>query len=341
SLSNGGLTNVFVQVVAAGVTNVYAGTGGGGVYRSTNNGGSWATFNNGLTNLNISALIVKDSNVFAGTVGGGIFRSTNNGLNWTALSTGLTDMNIRTFTFRDSNLYSGTEGGVFHSTDNGNNWTPVNTNLLNLDIRSLAINDSNLFAGTYGDGVFKKRNTDSIWTAVNTDLTGKNIFSLRTNGTNIFAGSDSGVFLTKNNGANWINRNQGFAPKSPVAALLTTSSFIYAGVISQSVWRRDLTDIIGIQFIEGNVPVNYLLHQNYPNPFNPSTRIRYEIPQTGFVTVRIFDMLGKEVETLVNENLNAGTYEATFNASNYSSGVYFYSLQTQNFTETKRMVVVK
>ncbi|MCX6166267.1 MAG: T9SS type A sorting domain-containing protein, partial [Ignavibacteriae bacterium] len=81
--------------------------------------------------------------------------------------------------------------------------------------------------------------------------------------------------------------------------------------------------------------------QNYPNPFNPNTIIRFQIKDSRFVTLKVYDMLGKEVATLVNEKLAAGTYEATFDASQYTSGVYFYRLQTENFTDTKRMILIK
>ena len=100
-------------------------------------------------------------------------------------------------------------------------------------------------------------------------------------------------------------------------------------------------NLIGITTISNNVPEKFNLKQNYPNPFNPSTKIQYEIPKIGFVKLVVFDALGREVETLVNEKQAAGTYEATFNASKYSSGIYFYKLTTDRFTETKRMLMIK
>jgi len=81
--------------------------------------------------------------------------------------------------------------------------------------------------------------------------------------------------------------------------------------------------------------------QNYPNPFNPSTSIRYEIPKTGLVKIVIFDENGREVESLVNEKQTAGTYEATWDASKYPSGVYFYRLTTESYSETKKMILLK
>jgi hypothetical protein len=89
------------------------------------------------------------------------------------------------------------------------------------------------------------------------------------------------------------------------------------------------------------IPDKYNLSQNYPNPFNPYTRINFSLPSNQFVTIKIYDMLGKEVSTLVNEYKQAGVYYTDFKADNLSSGIYFYSMRTSNFVETKRMVLVK
>ncbi len=89
------------------------------------------------------------------------------------------------------------------------------------------------------------------------------------------------------------------------------------------------------------IPKSYSLSQNYPNPFNPTTNINYEIPNSNFVTLKVYDINGKEIETLVNQKQNAGGYSVTFNAGNYPSGVYFYKLETNNFSETKKMILLK
>ncbi|MCX6164851.1 MAG: T9SS type A sorting domain-containing protein [Ignavibacteriae bacterium] len=88
-------------------------------------------------------------------------------------------------------------------------------------------------------------------------------------------------------------------------------------------------------------PNKYELFQNYPNPFNPVTNINFQIPQTGFVTMKVYDALGKEVQTLIEQELKSGFYETKFNAENLSSGIYFYKLATDKFTDVKKMVVVK
>jgi hypothetical protein len=91
----------------------------------------------------------------------------------------------------------------------------------------------------------------------------------------------------------------------------------------------------------GSVPTKFALHQNYPNPFNPVTVIRYELPEASAVKVQVFDVLGRVVATVVNEQRDAGIYEVPFNASGLSSGTYFYRLQAGTFVETKKMMLVK
>ena len=89
------------------------------------------------------------------------------------------------------------------------------------------------------------------------------------------------------------------------------------------------------------LPVSYGLSQNYPNPFNPSTKIEFQIPTDGSVSVKIFDMSGKEVSSLLNEFKSAGYYSINFNASALSSGTYFYTITSSSFTATKKMVLMK
>jgi hypothetical protein len=99
--------------------------------------------------------------------------------------------------------------------------------------------------------------------------------------------------------------------------------------------------VIGVEPISSTIPINYRLHQNYPNPFNPTTKIKFEIPSSSHMRMIIYDLLGQEVTTLVNKKLKPGTYEVTFDGSNYASGVYFYSLVADDFINTKKMLLVK
>ena len=92
---------------------------------------------------------------------------------------------------------------------------------------------------------------------------------------------------------------------------------------------------------KNNAFINYNLAQNYPNPFNPSTNIGYKISEAGMVQLKVYNVLGIEVASLVNEFKNSGNYSVDFNAANYSSGVYFYTLSVNNFTQTRKMILEK
>ena len=100
-------------------------------------------------------------------------------------------------------------------------------------------------------------------------------------------------------------------------------------------------EIIGIQNISSEIPSSFSLSQNYPNPFNPVTNLEFGISDLGFVSLEVYDVLGKEVAMLVNEKLSPGKYKVEFDGSGFSSGVYFYRLTAGDFTETKRMMLVK
>ncbi len=103
----------------------------------------------------------------------------------------------------------------------------------------------------------------------------------------------------------------------------------------------ELSGLTGVGLIENSIPAEYALKQNYPNPFNPTTKIEFSIPKPGNVTLQVYNMLGEKVTTLVNEHLTSGSYSADFNSQNLSSGTYIYKLTTNNFSESKKMIVLK
>jgi len=137
----------------------------------------------------------------------------------------------------------------------------------------------------------------------------------------------------------------------------TSTQWYLRGCLINGILYGDTSVILGISKISSEVPNSFSLSQNYPNPFNPSTKIKFQVapplnlPLTGGdvpavagsvgVKLKIYDALGREVATLVNQQLQPGTYEAEWDASNYPSGVYFYKLETNNFSETKKLVLMK
>jgi hypothetical protein len=98
---------------------------------------------------------------------------------------------------------------------------------------------------------------------------------------------------------------------------------------------------VTIQEETENLPVDFILNQNYPNPFNPTTTISFSIPSSGFTSLKVYDILGNEVATLLSEEKYAGNYEVRFNASSLTSGTYFYRLSAGSFTEVKKMILLK
>lgn len=120
-----------------------------------------------------------------------------------------------------------------------------------------------------------------------------------------------------------------------------TGTTIPDGFVSAFTGEFCIQNPSGIIKISTEVPTNYILHQNKPNPFNPSTNIRYEIVKNGLVKLVVYDILGKEIQTLINEVQSSGIYETTFNASSLPSGVYYYKLFAEDFVEVKSMVLLK
>ncbi|MBA4407608.1 hypothetical protein C0389_10065 [bacterium] len=99
--------------------------------------------------------------------------------------------------------------------------------------------------------------------------------------------------------------------------------------------------ITGVEEEKNNLPTNFALEQNYPNPFNPTTTIKYSILRQSVVSISVYDLLGREVSVLVNEEKPAGNYSIKFNGSNLTSGVYLYRMQAGSFVETKKLVMIK
>jgi hypothetical protein len=144
--------------------------------------------------------------------------------------------------------------------------------------------------------------------------------------------------------AYWLGDYIGIAAYNNIVRPVWTTSF---GTGTTNLWTAIIdTFTIGIRPISSEVPNRFMLYQNYPNPFNPSTNIKYQITknvksETSNVKLIIFDILGKEVTTLVNEKQSPGTYEVNWDGTNYPSGVYFYTLTAGDFVETKKMLMIK
>jgi len=134
----------------------------------------------------------------------------------------------------------------------------------------------------------------------------------------------------------WRNAND-----PPFFTKLSAYVGIFIQEITDSSGHSVDTTTISVNQISSIVPVEYQIFQNYPNPFNPSTNIKFDIPKNSVTKLTVYDITGKELGVLINEKLEAGSYEYNWNASQYSSGVYFYRIESGNYSATKRMLLVK
>jgi hypothetical protein len=334
------LNSQMVLSLATSGNNIFAGTNQTGIYLSTNCGQTWTQ--TALNNKSVRSFAISGNYIFAGTMGS-VYLSTNNCQSWT--QTALNYRDVTSLVINGNNIFAGTDNGIYLSTNNGDNWTQKA--LINITVRSLAISGNNIFAGTFQYGVYLSTNNGQSW--VQTGLNNKYVYSFFISGNNVFAGCGyaQGVYLSTNSGQNWIEKNQGWNVIPDINnALLIANNYIYAGTYGQSVWRRAYSEIIGIQSINTVTPSEFSLSQNYPNPFNPATNIHFALSKNGFVKLKVYDILGKEIATLVNEKLNAGIYEVPFSISqfsnnNISSRIYFYIIEAGDFKDTKRMVLIK
>ncbi len=330
-----GLNNQYVISLAANGSIIFAGTYGNGVYVSTNSGTTFTQTS--LINKYVPSLLVIGNNIYAGVYYDGVYLSTNNGATWT--QTSLNNRDVYSLAVSGSTIFAGTYlNGVYTSTNNGSTWTQ--TSLNNQSIQSLFINGTDIFAGTYfSAGVYLTTNNGTSWAP--TSFSNKSVYSFAVSGSTIFAGSDGyGVYTSTNRGANWVQRNEGFLGSPRVFALCILNGFIYAAT-DYDLYRRPLSDIIGINPISEQVPAHYSLEQNYPNPFNPTTKIKFALTKNSFTNLVIYDALGREIETIVNEQLNPGTYAVNWSAGKLSSGMYFYTLKAGDFVDTKKMLLIK
>ena len=328
-----------------------------GVQRSVNNGVSWSNATSGLTGTGawVGPLIAHpDSVEIFYTARGQVFKTVNMGGSWTAISSG-TSGTIREMAISKSepNVIYATSGSVvYKSTDRGYTFVSSTSGVPSKTITSISIHpDSAKVAiltqsGFGGTKIQKTINGGANWFSINGDLPDSPIndglIYYPGYSTNIIlAATDIGVFMTTNNGTNWTELANGLP--NTVAIHLDynqASGKLRLGTHGRGTWELN-GSLIGITNYNTETPGNYFLKQNYPNPFNPSTKISFGIIKQGFVSIKVYNAIGREVATLVNENLKPGTYEASFRGDNLSSGIYFYKLITNDYAETKRMMLVK
>lgn len=329
--------------IASGGSNIYCGVWSGamvnsGVYRSINNGLDWELI--GLANKNISDIAADENQVVAITFveTGGVYKSTNAGINWFSIK-GSLNLGVYVLAISGNLILAGGQG--LHMTVNdGASWTPI---YMADNIGSVCINGNVIFAGTYGSGLMRSTNLGSTW--VQTLSTTKRINSIYANNDYVFVGVDSGFYVSVDGGLSFTDKSQGIETASISSSIIKGTNVFVANSNYQSInvsaWKRDLQQVVGIKQITSTIADSYSLHQNFPNPFNPITKITFDLPKSDFVSIVVFDLLGREIATLVNDELYAGTYEVNWNATGFTSGVYFYKMETPDFSKTMKMILTK
>lgn len=316
---------------------IYGGpVGTEGVYLSDNNGINW--YLTSLNGVSINALGINGNIIFAGTDNSGVHRSYDNGVNW--FQAGLNNHTILSLATNGNNIYAGIVNyGLYISTNDGSNWNQTSVN--NMSVVSIAVSENRIFAGTTSNGVYYSSNNGANWIQTSLD-TVTQVTSIIVSGNNVFAGSFySGFSVSNDNGVSWVQKNEGLPNNTSVRRLFIANNYIFAGTSGSGVFRRPLSEVIGIHLISNQVPKEFSLSQNFPNPFNPSTNIRFKIAVTKSVELRVYDSQGKEIAQLYKGQLQPGTYEVNWNALDFPSGIYFYRLKAGAFSETKKMVLIK
>ncbi len=246
----------------------------------------------------------------------------------------------------------GEKGTILRSSDTGFNWENVSVSDTSFDFNALNkksaySTDFRYIAVGSGGRIYKSTDLGLTWIQKNSGTVNnlKSIYFLNLD-SGIVAGDNGTIRLTTDGGETWFTDPFFNSPASrnyrSVSCIHPQSGTFAAMSDSLFVISNDPVNIVlGINTVNTAIPVDFSLSQNYPNPFNPTTTFGFKIADFGFVQLKIYDQIGQEIAVLVNEDMRPGTYSFDWNAANQPSGVYFYRLTTDGFTDTKKMVLVK
>lgn len=340
---------------------VYAGTYEDGLQRTTDNGTSWTNINiNNNPQTGVFELCQSGQNIFAYTnTGMAYYVTSNNGSNW-SVAAGFTGGVTNDLLDNSGSFYAATYKGLYLSTNNGFNWSARLNNGLpaNPDgskrLMALVTEGANVFASTNNpvNSIYRSTDEGNNWVQMGITLTqNAYIKSLEKSPGRLYAGVTnansvhSGVWASGDLGNTWFAVNAGFPAILNINALLRVDNILYACTSQNGVWKADISTLTPVEATGSyNVPAGFSLEQNYPNPFNPSTMIRFTVPQSlagRKFLLKVTDIAGKVISTLLNENLSSGTYERVLHVEDNSSGVYIVQLSTGEYSLNKRIVLLK
>lgn len=358
---NSGVTKNLNSVFAASFFSILIAGDDGIILRSSDGGLNWEnrSLSDSVTDLNKIGLM--GTWFFGNILGiagddGRLYRSTNT-LFWDSIYTG-TNANLYDFRFKNasSGYLCGEEGTVVYTTDGGVQWYSdffLQSITDEEDIRSTIMINDTTAAGAAGNKIFVTHANESLLPVELTSFTSnvnKNNVSLKwTTGSEL----NNSVFYIERRvaGEEWINAgfiNGNGTTSEPVDYEFTDKN-LKSGKYNYRLKQTDyngnyeyfnLTNEINIE-----APQNFTLIQNYPNPFNPTTKIAFDLPYESVIKLAIYDMTGKEVEVLINEQLQSGFYEYQWNASGFSSGTYFYRIFSNSgehkYSDVKKMILIR
>lgn len=342
------------------------------IYKTTNSGLNWILIPTLQTSYGITGVFAINENLFYITTGytiyspidgtpthfGNVLKTSNGGLSYQSYNYGNPDKGFYLTQFINENTGwssiihdSISSNTLLKTTTGGQNWFPSDPGLKS--ISKLQFVDENVgyligFRSSGGAVLLKTTNGGTNWFQIETHDSinngAKTLYFINSN-TGWVCGRNFSISKTTNGGISWVY-NRIYPPLYGNINLVKFNNeltgWIKGDNSSQTVVYRTTNG--GLSYISTNnnvVSDKFSLLQNYPNPFNPLTRINYELPITNYVSLVVYDALGNEIETLVNQNQNAGSYSVDFNASSLPSGIYFYKLVTENFSETKKMILIK
>jgi hypothetical protein len=337
------------QVLVFGDT-LYAATMDG-IYKSTNGGTDWLRKSNGII-IGPGALYAFCESIyeyygmlFTGAWNG-IYRSTDGAENWTLTNITGEGIGAKGFVVYKGTLFAARETnnspGMYTSTDGGLTWTGQQVPFYN-GITFLP-EQNKIWAGAIL-GVWLSTDNGTTWVSRNNGLTpdpySSSMVRIGTHLVTSLKFGGSGMYMTENDGLNWQAWEEGLPFLSRIDKIIVYGDRILAAT-SDGLWQRRIAELpTGVDDREVTASGKFELSQNYPNPFNPSTTIRYGIPRNASVTLTVYDLLGQQVALLVKGEQRAGLHTVEFSGSELPSGVYYYRLQAGDFTEVRRLLLLK